>query len=175
MLITKPCIVSLRWQLSDGQGRPIDELVEPVEFFFGGNDLLLKIEEALEGQVAGFETDLHLEPEFAFGDYDADLVCFEARSLFPKVLEPGMVFEGLPSGCVTPDMPADAIYVATEIYDSHVVLDGNHPLAGMSLRLHLQVCDVREANAKETEARSTGSGTLAVLGTTASAHGAKPN
>ena len=79
----------------------------PVEFFFGGDDLLPKVEEALAGQAAGFEAHLHLEPEHAFGDYDTELVCFEDRALFPESVETGMQFEGLPDGSATPDMPAD--------------------------------------------------------------------
>ncbi len=74
------------------------------------------MEEALAGQEAGFEAHLHLEPEQAFGDYRSELVCFEARELFPEQLEVGMHFEGLPEGSVTPDMPADAFYIVTEIY-----------------------------------------------------------
>ncbi|CAD5374657.1 Peptidylprolyl isomerase [Rubrivivax sp. A210] len=156
MRIDTPCVVSLSWKLSDGQNRPIDELGEAVEFFYGGNDLLAKVEEALAGHEAGDELHIHLEPEHAFGDYDAALVCFEDRKLFPEVLETGMAFEGLPAGHATPGMPADAIYVVTEIYPSHVVLDGNHPLAGMSLRLALTVRDVRAASADEIESRSVG-------------------
>ena len=49
----------------------------------------------------GFEAELHLEPEHAFGDYDSSLVCFEQRSLFPETLEAGMQFEGLPEGAIT--------------------------------------------------------------------------
>ena len=158
MLIHKPCVVALTWQLSDAQGGAIDTLDEPVEFFFGGDDLLPKVEEVLEGQGAGFETHLHLEPEYAFGEYQSELVCFEDRELFPAELEPGMRFEGLPAGAATPDMPADAIYTVTEVYPSHVVLDGNHPLAGMALRLHLKVRDVRAASGEEIEAGSVGSG-----------------
>lgn len=163
MLITAPCVVSLTWKLSDAQGQPIDELPEPVEFFYGGNDLLPKVEEALEGQAPGFRAQLHLEPEQAFGDYDSNLVCFEQRSSFPEQLEEGMQFDGLPEGAATKDMPADAIYTVTEIYPSHVVLDGNHPLAGIALRLDLAVLDVREASEEEIEARSVGSGPLTVL------------
>jgi FKBP-type peptidyl-prolyl cis-trans isomerase SlyD len=74
-----------------------------------------------------------------------------------------MRFEGLPEGAVTPDMPVEAIYTVTEVYDSHVVLDGNHPLAGMALRLHLVVRDVREASDEEIEAGSVGSGVLDVM------------
>ena len=154
MLINAPCVVSLTWRLADTQGQAIDELNEPVEFFFGGDDLLPKVEEALAGQAEGYEVHLHLEPEHAFGDYDADLVCFEDRALFPDEVEPGMQFEGLPEGATTPDMPGDAIYTVTEVYPSQVVLDANHPLAGIALRLHLTVRGVRAATEDEIEAGS---------------------
>ena len=160
MQIAAPSVVTLTWILQDAQGQPLDELKEPIEFFFGGDDLLAKVEEALDGQETGFETTLHLEPEHAFGDYDAALVCFEDRGLFPADLEIGMQFEGLPAGARTPNMPADAIYTVTEIYPSHVVLDGNHPLAGMALRLQLRVHDVREASDEEVQQRSVGGGEL---------------
>jgi FKBP-type peptidyl-prolyl cis-trans isomerase SlyD len=160
MEIAAPCVVSLTWRLADAQGAEIDELREPVEFFYGGDDLLAKVEEALAGQETGYSTTLHLEPEHAFGDYDADKVCFEDRALFPADLSEGMQLEGLPPGARTPDMPADALYTVTEIYPTHVVLDGNHPLAGMALRLQLRVHDVREATDEEIERRSVGGGEL---------------
>jgi FKBP-type peptidyl-prolyl cis-trans isomerase SlyD len=163
MLITSPCVVSLSWTLNDAQNRPIDQLGEPVEFFVGGNDLLAPIESALDGHVVGDQVQVQLEPEQAFGDYNPALVCFEARALFPDPLEPGMTFEGLPPGAVTPDMPADAIYVVTEVYPTHVVLDGNHPLAGIALRLTITVRDVREASEEELEARSVGSDAPMIL------------
>ena len=163
MIIENPCVVSLTWALSDGQNRPIDELKEPVEFFYGGDDLLPKVEEALAGYEAGASVDIHLEPEHAFGDYKSELVCFENRQLFPEKLETGMAFEGLPDGSATPDMPADTIYLVTEIYPSHVVLDGNHPLAGMSLRIAVQVRAVREATETEIESRTVGDAPITVL------------
>jgi FKBP-type peptidyl-prolyl cis-trans isomerase SlyD len=163
MLIEKPCVVSLTWHLSDAQGLAIDELTDAVEFFFGGDDLLPKVEEALAGQAVGFDAHLHLEPEHAFGDYDSSLVCFEERVLFPDEVAPGMQFEGLPEGSATADMPSDVVYTVTEVYPTHVVLDANHPLAGMALRLHLTVRDVREATAAEIEAGSVGAGVLEVL------------
>lgn len=170
MLIAAPCVVALTWQLADAQGRAIDELTEPVEFFYGGEDLLPKVEEALAGQAAGHEARLHLEPEHAFGDYRSELVCFEDRALFPDAVEPGMQFDGLPDGAVTPDMPRDTIYTVTEVYPSHVVLDGNHPLAGMALRLHLKVRDVRAATAEEIEAGSVGEPAFTVLQTAPGLH-----
>eukprot|EP01035_Chromulina_nebulosa_P011559 gene11560-biopygen9715 len=162
MDIISPCVVTLTWTLSDAQGQQIDELTDPVEFFYGGDDLLPKVEEALAGQSAGFEAQLHLEPEHAFGDYKPELVCYEEKSLFPEQVEPGMQFEGLPEGATTPDMPADAIYTVTEVYPSHVVLDANHPLAGMALRIQLKVVDVREATESEVGAGSVGDSPLAV-------------
>jgi FKBP-type peptidyl-prolyl cis-trans isomerase SlyD len=164
MQIVAPCVVSLSWKLSDGQNRAIDESPEPMEFFYGGGDLLPTLEEGLAGYGAGDSVQLHLEPEQAFGDYQAERVCFEDRKLFPEQLETGMAFEGLPAGHVTPDMPADALYIVTEIYDSHVVLDGNHPLAGMSLRVDMQIHAVREATDAEIESHRVGGTALTVLG-----------
>jgi hypothetical protein len=53
MNITAPCVVSLVWRLEDAQGNLIDELNDPVEFFYGGEDLLEKVEEALADQTIG--------------------------------------------------------------------------------------------------------------------------
>ena len=163
MLIINPCVVSLLWTLADAQGQVLDELTDPVEFFYGGDDLLPKLEEALAGQQAGFETELHLEPEHGFGDYEPNLVCFEARGIFPEHLEVGMQFDGLPPGAVSPDMPAQALYTVTEIYPDHVVLDGNHPLAGIALRLSVTVHAVREATEAELAARSVDEGAVSLL------------
>ena len=163
MPITPPCVVSLTWRLADAQGTPIDELAEPVEFFVGGDDLLPKVEEALIGQEAGYAALLHLEPEHAFGEYDPGLVFFEERSVFPGEIEVGMQFDGVPEGAVTVGMPAEAIYNVTEVYPDHVVLDGNHPLAGMALRLDLVVRGVREATEAEVEAGGVGEPVFTVL------------
>ena len=165
MPISPPCVVSLVWRLRDAQGQPIDELADPVEFLVGGEDLLPKVEEALLGHDVGYEVSLHLEPEHAFGDYDADLVFFEDRAIFPESVEVGMQFDGMPEGAKTQNMPADAIYTVTEVYPDHVVLDGNHPLAGMALRLDVTVRDVRDATDAEIEAGGVGEPALTVLST----------
>jgi len=165
MLITSPCVVSLTWKLQDTQGHLIDELQDPVEFFFGGDDLLAKVEEALTDQAPGFAAVLHLEPEHAFGDYDPELVFFEDRSIFPDAIEVGMQFDGVPPGATTQGLPPEAIYTVTEVYPGHVVLDGNHPLAGIALRLDLAVRDVREATEAEIEAGSVGQPVFTVMNT----------
>ncbi len=159
MEITKQCVVALTWTLKDTLGEELDVLDEPVEFLVGGNDLLEKVQEALQGHRAGAKLDLHLEPEEAFGDFNDQLIFLEPRALFPKELEEGLTFEGsaLPAGC-NPDLPKDAVYVVTDIYPEHVVLDGNHPLAGIAIRLHLKVIGVREATLDEIGAGTCGSG-----------------
>ncbi len=157
MDISAPCVVALTWTLKDTLGETLDELDAPVEFLVGGDDLLARIEEALQGHAAGAKLDLHLEPEEAFGDYDENLVFLEPRALFPAELEEGMTFEVLPPGA-TSQGPHDALYTVTEIYPEHVVLDANHPLAGIALRLSLTVQSVREATDEEIDRRSAGTG-----------------
>lgn len=148
MKITEQCVVSLSWALKDTLGEVLDTLEEPVEFLIGGADLLAKIEEALQGHEPGDQVDLHLEPQDAFGDYDDRLLFLEPRHLFPEQIEEGMGFEGLPAGC-NPAAPKDRLYFVSDIYPDHVVMDANHPLAGIALRIHLQVHAVREAEEDE--------------------------
>lgn len=157
MEITSQCVVALTWTLKDTLGEVLDELKEPVEFVVGGEDLLARIEEALQGHEAGDRLDLHLEPEEAFGDYNDQLVFLEPRGLFPAELEEGMTLEGLPPGG-NAQAPRDVLYTVTEIYPDHVVLDGNHPLAGIALRLQLKVEKVREATEEEIGRGSAGAG-----------------
>ena len=74
----------------------------------------------------------------------------EPRALFPEGTEEGMSFEGsaLPAG-VSENIPKDAMYTVSEIYPEHLVLDGNHPLAGIAIRLDILVRSVREATEEE--------------------------
>lgn len=155
MEITNQCVVALTWTLKDTLGEVLDELDEPVEFLLGADDLLARIDEALQGHEAGDQLDLHLEPEEAFGDYNENLVFLEPRGLFPAELDEGMTFEGLPADS-SAEAPKDLLYTVTEIYPEHVVLDGNHPLAGIAIRLHLKVARVREATEEEIGRGSAG-------------------
>ncbi|RLJ36803.1 peptidylprolyl isomerase [Acidovorax sp. 106] len=159
MEITQQCVVALTWTLKDTLGEELDVLDEPVEFLLGGNDLLPRIEEALQGHSAGAKLALHLEPEDAFGDFNDQLLFLEPRQLFPTEIEEGMTFEGsaLPAEC-NPAAPRSGLYTVTEIYPEHVVLDGNHPLAGIALRLQLKVESVREATEEEVGRGTTGTG-----------------
>jgi FKBP-type peptidyl-prolyl cis-trans isomerase SlyD len=92
-------------------------------------------------------------------------VFFEERSRLVEPVEVGMQFDGVPPGAATQGMPADAVYNVTEVYPSHVVLDGNHPLAGVALRLALKVVDVRAATEHEIEAASVDEPVFTVMNT----------
>lgn len=159
MNITQQCVVALTWTLKDTLGEELDVLDEPVEFLVGGDDLFEVIETALQGHSAGATVNLHIEPEQGFGEFNDQLIFLEPRGLFPPELEEGMSFEGsaLPAGC-TLDAPQDVLYTVTDIYPEHVVLDGNHPLAGIALHLTLQVRAVREATEAEIGSGSAGTG-----------------
>ena len=159
MEISSPCVVALTWTLKDSLGDTLDELDEPVEFLVGGDDLLPAIERALQGHEAGAVLHLNLEPEDAFGDFDEQLVFLAPRQALPEHLEEGMLIEAasLPAGAVEGVAP-DLVLTITEIYPEHVVLDANHPLAGIALRLHLKVVAVREASDQELERGSAGAG-----------------
>jgi len=159
MEITPQCVVGLTWTLKDTLGEVLDVLDAPVEFLVGGDDLFPKIEQALQGHGPGARIDLHLEPEEAFGDFNDQLVFLEPRALFPPDIEEGMTFDGsaLPAGC-NADAPHDVFYTVTELYPEHVVLDGNHPLSGIALRLSLTVQAVREASEEEIGRGTAGTG-----------------
>jgi FKBP-type peptidyl-prolyl cis-trans isomerase SlyD len=159
MEITTPCVLALTWTLKDTLGEELDVLDEPVEFLLGGNDLLPSIEAALQGHAAGDKIQLQIEPEQAFGDFNDQLIFLEPRALFPADLQEGLTMEGyaLPEGC-NPAAPKDALYTVTDIYPEHVVLDGNHPLAGIAIRLQMKVESVREATEEEIAAGTLGTG-----------------
>lgn len=159
MEITEQCVVGLTWTLKDTLGEVLDVLDDPVEFLVGGDDLFDAIEAALLGHEPGARVQLQLEPEQAFGDFNDQLLFLEPRSLFPAETEEGMTFDGaaLPPG-VNPDMPKDVLYTVSEIYPEHLVLDGNHPLAGIAIRLDMTVKSVRDATEDEVGRGTAGTG-----------------
>jgi FKBP-type peptidyl-prolyl cis-trans isomerase SlyD len=163
MKIQKNTIVSLRYKLTDAQNNVIEEPDSPMVYLHGGYEgTFPKIEALLDGQDIGYEATIQLEPNEAFGEYDPELLKIEPRARFPEPLEVGMQFEGVPDvdaaqeASAEEDEDAEAeplIYTVTDVADNQVVLDGNHPLAGMALRFWVQVEDVRAATEDEIENR----------------------
>lgn len=148
MKIAKDTVVTVHYTLSDAQGNLIEESQEPMVYLHGGyENTLPKIEEALDGKEPGYETTIQVEPEDAFGDYDPNLIKIEPRNRLPEPVEVGMQFEGSPDSAGGGE--DSLIFTVTDIAEDKVVLDGNHPLAGIALRFALRVGEVRAASAEE--------------------------
>ena len=148
MKIAKNSVVSVKYKLSDAQNNLIDDGQQPMVYLHGGyENTLPKIEEELDGKEEGYTSTIQVEPDDAFGDYDPALVKVEPRNRLPEPLEVGMQFEGMPAATDADDEAM--IFTVTDIADDKVVLDGNHPLAGMALRFELTVVGVRPATDEE--------------------------
>ncbi|MBI5921672.1 MAG: peptidylprolyl isomerase [Betaproteobacteria bacterium] len=145
MQIAKNAVVTLEYKVHDIDGNLIDEGDQALVYIHGGYDgIFPRIEEELHGKDIGTKLKLKLEPEEAFGEYDAELVNVEERNLFPENIEIGMQFERS-----TEDDEDDMLFTITDIEGDKVVVDGNHPLAGISLVFDCTVVDVRPATDEE--------------------------
>ena len=147
LIIAKNTVVSLDVELSDIWGKPIQRSGEPLQYLHGGyGNIFAAAEAALEGKQVKDRVEVRLEPEDAFGDYDENLLTVEPRSRFPEVLEVGMRFEGAAGGD-----DANRIFTVTDMAEDKVVLDANHALAGMALKLCCTVVGVRPATEVEIQ------------------------
>lgn len=145
MNVARNTVVSLTYELFDAQGKLIERSDEPVTYLHGGYmGIFPRVEEALEGKQPGDRCTVRMEPEDAFGEYDAELVRVEERELFPAELKVGMRFEGRREGS-----QEATLFTVTDVAEDKVVVDGNHPLAGMALRFECHVTGVREATDEE--------------------------
>lgn len=145
MQVGKNTVVSLRYQLFGTEGQLIEETEDPVEYLHGGyGNMFPAVEKELEGKDVGETCVVRLAPDDGFGDYDADLVHIEPRDKFPENVQVGMQFEG--QGNESGDT---LLYTVTDIADGKVVVDGNHPLAGQTLRFECTITEVRAASEEE--------------------------
>ena len=151
MHVAKDRVVSLDVELSDIWGNLIEHPPEPVQYLHGGyGDIFPLVEAALEGKTLKDRIDVRLEPDDAYGEYDEDLLRVESLAEFPEGLETGMRIEGKVEGEEGGEAQS-AYFTVTDIAEGKVVLDGNHPLAGMALRFVATVVDVRPATQIEID------------------------
>lgn len=143
MLVGKDTVVSVDMQMYDAQDVLLQPSEKPITYLHGGyGGLLDGLEAALQGKQPGDEVRVQLEPEHAFGDYDAELLRVEPASRYGEGLVVGMQVEE--------DFGDESrIYTVTDVADGKAVLDGNHPLAGMALRFHIKIITVRAASPEE--------------------------
>ena len=141
-------MVRLDYELKDSDGEQLKDDGARLEYLHGGfGGIFPKVEQALEGKEVGQEVAITLEPEDAFGEYDAELLRVEPRERFPEGIDVGMRFEGVPG-----DREDEAlIYTVTDVTPDTVVVDGNHPLAGERLWFRATVSEVRTATKEELQ------------------------
>ena len=143
--IAKNSVETLNYTVRDTDGAVIDDGEHPLVYLHGGYDGIFPVlEETLHGKKVGEVLQLKLQPEDAFGDYDEELILVEDAKLFPENIEVGMSFER-----VSEDGEEEVVYRVTDIADGKVVVDGNHPLAGIALVFDVTIAEVRAATAEE--------------------------
>jgi FKBP-type peptidyl-prolyl cis-trans isomerase SlyD len=149
MLIEKNTVVTLRYSVKDVEDSVVDAGEQPLQYLHGDYDGIFPlIEEALQGKTLGDQFEVNLQPEDAFGLYQVELMKMERRHLFPDDLTVGTLFEGRAEGASDDEV---VIYRVTDIGEETVIVDGNHPLAGIPLVFSGEVIEVRAATAQEIE------------------------
>ena len=124
--------------MHDAQGAQL-QAPSDVTYLHGGyGEMLAALENLLEGKGPGESIVVQLEPEQAFGEYDAELIRVEPAERYGEGIAVGMEVE-----------EDSRFYTVTDVADGKVVLDGNHPLAGMALRFFCHVLSVRTARPEE--------------------------
>lgn len=149
MKIVKDAVVSLRYELFDASGALLEKADDPVSYLHGGYDgIFPTVEEAVHGQEVGAKFDVTMTPDEAFGEYDHNLVRVEPRNLFPENIEIGMQFEGGAEDAED-DEEDYMLFTVVDVTEDEVTVDGNHPLAGKTLRFVGEVTGVRAATEDE--------------------------
>lgn len=145
MRIEKNTVVSLDYELSDVTGKILEKTDTPISYLHGGyGGIFPAVEEALHDMEIGYSCSVSMEPEDTFGEFDPELIRKEPRSSFPDNVSVGMYFEGGAEG--SDDV---LIYKVVEVDDDTVIVDGNHPFAGMALNFSCTVTAVRPATLEE--------------------------
>ena len=110
----------------------------------GYENIMPSVESALDGRTVGDTVDVTMKPSEAFGEIDATLIREEEVGLFPNDIDVGMLLQ-----TTSPDGSQSRPFRITKIDAGKVTVDGNHPLAGISLRFEATVLAVRAATTEE--------------------------
>lgn len=142
MHIKKNSVVSFHYALSDNDGKLLDSSHGngPFAYLHGSGMIVPGLESRLEGKQAGDQFKAVVPPAEGYGEFNAQLLQRVPIEKFGKQkVEQGMQFQGGDHG----------VFTVKEVTEKHVLLDGNHPLAGVTLNFNVEVTDVREATADE--------------------------
>jgi FKBP-type peptidyl-prolyl cis-trans isomerase SlyD len=149
MNIDVNCVVSLHYTLTNEDGVELDSSIgnEPLVYLHGAEGVLPGLERELAGKAVGDKFVVVIRPEEGYGDIQPDLISVMPREGFQGIdkIEPGMQFNReSPSG-------ETQVVVVTQVSDSGVTVDANHPLAGQVLNFDVSIEEVRAASAEEVE------------------------
>lgn len=152
MKITNKTVVQFHYTLKNEAGEEIENSLssEPLAYLHGYKNMLVGVENALEGKEAGEKFSVTLQPEDAYGQREEDAI--------QRV--PVKHLQGLPSknakwkAGMTAVVQTDAGQRQVTVIKAGkfmITVDTNPPLAGQVLTFDLEVVDVREATAEEVE------------------------
>jgi FKBP-type peptidyl-prolyl cis-trans isomerase SlyD len=151
MKIQPNAFVSLDYSLHDVDGELLDasdaEGGQPIDYVHGYGMLVPGLEAALVGLETGDEREIVVSAEEGYGEHDDDLVLEVERSEFP---DPGKVAPGDEFLAESPD-GSDVPMRVVEVKGDSVIVDANHPLAGLALHYKVKVLVVRSATEEEIE------------------------
>ena len=111
-----------------------------------GEGLIPGVENALEGKSSGERIEITVPPETGYGVRDDSLLLTIERDKFAEVED---LKEGLRFRMDTPDGPM--IFTVVKVSEAEVLVDGNHPLAGMTLNFDITIQSVRDATTEELD------------------------
>ena len=147
LLISDNLVVSMHYKLSDADGNVLDssEGAEPLAYLHGAGNIIPGLEKALVGKVEGDALQVKVAPEDGYGEINPELMQTVDKAAFEGVdtVEPGMQFESQ-----APDGSVQHI-VVKEVEGDEVVIDANHPLAGVELHFDVEIVEVRVAVEEE--------------------------
>jgi FKBP-type peptidyl-prolyl cis-trans isomerase SlyD len=149
MPIQKHSLVAIEYRLTDNEGEEIDSSGEdgPLTYVHGMQEIIPGLEKALEGRNAGEQFQVTIEPEDAYGDRYEELCIEMPRDEFEDELELelGMQFN------LTDEDGEEIVVTVIDFDEDSVVVDGNHPLAGVTLNFDVKIHEVRPATPEEIE------------------------
>jgi len=148
MNISKNKVVQIHYTLKDKEGQVLDTSAnsDPLAYIHGIGALIPGLESELEGKSEGDKLLAVIEPEDAYGEWDAGKEHVVSKDGFrgDEELTTGMRVQ-VDTG------QGHAVAVVTKIDGNAVTLDLNHPLAGMTLHFDVEIMGVREATAEEID------------------------
>ena len=148
MQITTNHVVTLNYTLKDNDDNIIDKSDDgSFCYLHGASNIIPGLENALAGKVSGDSFSVTIQPEEAYGIHDEAKAQDVPRSMFPPEQE---IQAGMQFNAQGPDGQAVVVTVK-QVEDDTITVDGNHPLAGVTLNFEVIVMDIRDATAEELE------------------------